>query len=314
MHTTTLLLLLSSIGAHAVPLFHARSNDTLARRDEQPYSVVNVGDETTSSQTPTVETITVANNPPQPPVTLTVTQTPSSTPAASASPSASGHLVPPGWSIPSVPTEDPESESGEDSQIAARGFNQTERAARNFRRSAVANSTVTRDLHARGENSTVSSELHARSNSTLTRDLHARSENTTLPELHARSNSTLTRSLHARGENTTTTSELHARSNSTLTRDLHARSENTTLPELHARSNNTLTRDLYARSENSTLPKLHARSNGTGLETRSLFSRGNDTESSLHARSANVTGGAGLFSRGALNATTLVGRSNSTVV
>ncbi|KAH8423851.1 uncharacterized protein LDX57_001608 [Aspergillus melleus] len=267
MHTTALLLLLSSIGAQAVPLFHARSNDTLARRDEQPYSVVNVGDETTTSQTPTVETITVANNPPQPPVTLTVTKTPSSTPASSASASAtaSNHFVPPGWTIPSVPTEDPE-ESDEDSKIAARGFNQTERAARNFRRSAVANSTLTRDLHARSENTTTTSELHARSNNTLTRGLHAR------------------------GENTTITSELHARSNNTLARGIHARSENTTLPELHARSN------------------------GTGLEARSLFSRGNNTESSLHARSANVTGGTGLFSRGALNATTLVGRSNSTVV
>ncbi|KAK1142997.1 hypothetical protein N8T08_007061 [Aspergillus melleus] len=292
MHTTALLLLLSSIGAQAVPLFHARSNDTLARRDEQPYSVVNVGDETTTSQTPTVETITVANNPPQPPVTLTVTQTPSSTPApsASASATASNHFVPPGWTIPSVPTEDPE-ESDEDSKVAARGFNQTERAARNFRRSAVANSTLTRGLHARSENTTTTSELHARNNSTLTRDLHARGENTTITsELHARSNNTLTRGLHARGENTTITSELHARSNNTLARGIHARSENTTLPELHARSN------------------------GTGLESRSLFSRGNNTETSLHARGANVTGGAGLFSRGALNATTLVGRSNSTVV
>lgn len=240
MHASVLLLVLSSLGAQAVPLFHARSNDTLARRDEPPYSVVNVGDETTTSQTPTVETVTVAN-PPQPPVTLTVTQTPSSTATPSASPISSGHFVPPAWKIPSMPTEG--SESDEDSHIAARGFNQTERSLRNLRRSVVANSTMTRDLHVRSENTTSSES----------------------PELHARSNATLARDLHARGD-----------------------------------SNSTLTRDLHARSENATIPQLHRRSNGTEID--------------LRTRSANVTErGAGLFSRGALNATTLVGRSNGTV-
>ncbi|GAQ43251.1 hypothetical protein AtubIFM56815_001719 [Aspergillus tubingensis] len=76
MHTAALFLALS-LSAHAVPVLNARGNDTLERREEGPYKVVNVAGPTT----PVVETIT-ATNPPAPPTTITVTEYPSSTPAS----------------------------------------------------------------------------------------------------------------------------------------------------------------------------------------------------------------------------------------
>ncbi|OJZ86644.1 hypothetical protein ASPFODRAFT_32866 [Aspergillus luchuensis CBS 106.47] len=76
MHTAALFLALS-LSAHAVPVFNARGNDTVERREEGPYKVVNVAGPTT----PVVETIT-ATNPPAPPTTITVTEYPSSTPAS----------------------------------------------------------------------------------------------------------------------------------------------------------------------------------------------------------------------------------------
>ncbi|BCS03491.1 uncharacterized protein AKAW2_70369A [Aspergillus luchuensis] len=76
MHTAALFLALS-LSAHAVPVLNARGNDTVERREEGPYKVVNVAGPTT----PVVETIT-ATNPPAPPTTITVTEFPSSTPAS----------------------------------------------------------------------------------------------------------------------------------------------------------------------------------------------------------------------------------------
>ncbi|OJI83883.1 hypothetical protein ASPTUDRAFT_121673 [Aspergillus tubingensis CBS 134.48] len=76
MHTAALFLALS-LSAHAVPVLNARGNDTVERREEGPYKVVNVAGPTT----PVVETIT-ATNPPAPPTTITVTEYPSSTPAS----------------------------------------------------------------------------------------------------------------------------------------------------------------------------------------------------------------------------------------
>ncbi|KAA8646156.1 hypothetical protein EYZ11_001549 [Aspergillus tanneri] len=211
MHAFSFLLVLSSIGAHAVPLLHPRANDTLKGR-EVPYSIVNVGDESGTSLTPALETVTVVH--PPPPVTLTVTQT------RSAIPSSSGFVVPPAWSIGPIPTGTP----GGKPEINPRGFNTSKRSSPNLKRSTVANSTEPRSLAARS-NGTETSNLHARSNAT-SHGLGARS-NMVASLLRGRSD-----------KNGTTTTKLSARSNGSETRTLlargdstnHGRSLNSTLP------------------------------------------------------------------------------------
>ncbi|KAB8255233.1 hypothetical protein BDV32DRAFT_131023 [Aspergillus pseudonomiae] len=220
MHTSTLLLVLSSLGAHAVPLLRLRANDTLARRDGQ-YSVVNVGGLSSAEPTPVVETITVGS-PPQPPVTITITHTPSSSPSSTPSPSS--------WSVGPLSTGIP---SG-GTPIVARGLNAT---ARRFRRSSSTNSTDVHDLTAR-HNGTVS-HLNARSNSTAI--------------LTARGNSTESK-IAARGNGTAT--GLGARSNIVNSR-LAVRTNNTASAVV-ARSNSTETNAITTRS-NSTNSRIRAR-------------------------------------------------------
>ncbi|KAG2412304.1 hypothetical protein HFD88_009861 [Aspergillus terreus] len=138
MHSA-LLLVLSSLGAQAVPLLNLRTNHTIQRREE-PYSIVNVGDQP-NTDVPAIQTVVVPN-PPQPPVTITVTNTPSATPSPCSS-SVPGSYPP--WLAGSLPTGVPTGESG----ILARAFNVTERSARQLRRSVVVNGTESRALFTR---------------------------------------------------------------------------------------------------------------------------------------------------------------------
>ncbi|GES58390.1 hypothetical protein ATEIFO6365_0004054100 [Aspergillus terreus] len=138
MHSA-LLLVLSSLGAQAVPLLNLRTNHTIQRREE-PYSIVNVGDQP-NTDVPAIQTVVVPN-PPQPPVTITVTNTPSATPSPCSS-SVPGSYPP--WLAGSLPTGVPTGESG----ILARAFNATERSARQLRRSVVVNGTESRALFTR---------------------------------------------------------------------------------------------------------------------------------------------------------------------
>ncbi|KAE8357724.1 hypothetical protein BDV27DRAFT_138805 [Aspergillus caelatus] len=243
MHTSALLLVLSSLGAHAVPLLRPRTNDTLARRDVQ-YSVVNVGGPPSAETTPVVETVTVAS-PPQAPVTITITHTPSSSPSSTPTPSS--------WSAGPLSTGIPSGES----PFVARGLNAT---ARRFRRSSSANNTEVNDLAAR-HNGTVS-HLDARSNNTAS--LVSRS-NSTESTLIARSNSTAI--LTARGNSTE--SKIAARSNGTAS-GLGARS-NIINSHLTARTNNTASA-VIARSNSTEANTISARSNSTNshVKARSL--------------------------------------------
>ncbi|KAL5357813.1 hypothetical protein BJX96DRAFT_172874 [Aspergillus floccosus] len=135
MHSA-LLLVLSSLGAQAVPLLNLRTNNTIQRREE-PYSIVNVGDQP-NTDVPAIQTVVVPN-PPQPPVTITVTNTPSATPSPCSSSVPASY---PHWLTGALPTGVPTRESN----IVARVFNATERSARNLRRSVAINSTESRAL------------------------------------------------------------------------------------------------------------------------------------------------------------------------
>ncbi|KAB8205867.1 hypothetical protein BDV34DRAFT_194879 [Aspergillus parasiticus] len=239
MHTSTLLLVLSSLGAQAIPLLRPKANDTLARRDV-PYSVVNVGGQPSAEATPVVETVTVGS-PPQTPVTITITHTPSSSPSSTPSPSS--------WSAGPLPTGIPSGES----PIVARGLNAT---ARRFRRSSSANSTEVHDLAAR-HNGTVS-HLETRSNNTAS--LVSRS-NSTESKLTARSNSTAI--LTTRGNSTE--SKIAARGNGTAS-GLGARS-NVVNSRLAAHTNNTASA-VVARS-NST--NSHIKARGLNLTDRAVL-------------------------------------------
>ncbi|KAE8328736.1 hypothetical protein BDV39DRAFT_173191 [Aspergillus sergii] len=239
MHTSTLLLVLSSLGAQAIPLLRPKVNDTLARRDV-PYSVVNVGGQPSAEATPVVETVTVGS-PPQTPVTITITHTPSSSPSSTPSPSS--------WSAGPLPTGIPSGES----PIVARGLNAT---ARRFRRSSSANSTEVHDLAAR-HNGTVS-HLETRSNNTAS--LVSRS-NSTESKLTARSNSTAI--LTTRGNSTE--SKIAARGNGTT--GLGARS-NVVNSRLAAHTNSTEANTITARS-NST--NSHIKARGLNLTDRAVL-------------------------------------------
>ncbi|KAB8272115.1 hypothetical protein BDV30DRAFT_212658 [Aspergillus minisclerotigenes] len=251
MHTSTLLLVLSSLSAQAIPLLRPKANDTLARRDV-PYSVVNVGGQPSAEATPVVETVTVGS-PPQTPVTITITHTPSSSPSSTPSPSS--------WSAGPLPTGIPSGES----PVVARGLNAT---ARRFRRSSSANSTEVHDLAAR-HNGTVShldtrsnntASLVSRSNSTESK-LTARSNSTAI--LTARRNSTESK-IAARGNGTA--SGLGARSN--IVNSRLAAPTNNTASAIVARSNSTEANNITARS-NST--NSHIKARGLNLTDRAVL-------------------------------------------
>ncbi|KAF7590580.1 hypothetical protein BBP40_002669 [Aspergillus hancockii] len=189
MRASTLLVVLSSLGAHAFPL-RPKSNETLARRDIQ-YSVVNVDSQPKTEVPRVVETIT-AVSPPQPPVTITITHTPTS-PSSTPTPSF--------WSVGPLSTGIP----GKHPQIVAREVNAT--AQKFLTRSASTNSTEAHSFVAR--QNVTESHLNTRSNSTAT--LLTRS-NGTAGGLGARNNIVNSR-LAARNNNTV--ADLMARSNST---------------------------------------------------------------------------------------------------
>ncbi|PYI34087.1 hypothetical protein BP00DRAFT_82120 [Aspergillus indologenus CBS 114.80] len=146
MYTAALLLALS-LTAQSVPVFHSQANDTIARRNELPYKVVDVA----GTAAPTVETITAT---PSPPVTVTVTEYPSSTPALEP-------FSPSSWSVgprvTGIPHPGP--------QFAARALNSTE-TEHHHRRQEHANTTLT-ETPARQDSTTVAK----RSNDTLPRSL-----------------------------------------------------------------------------------------------------------------------------------------------
>ncbi|KAE8353328.1 hypothetical protein BDV28DRAFT_133399 [Aspergillus coremiiformis] len=202
MQTSTLLLVLSALGVHAVPFFHPRADDLSGHRDVQ-YSVVNVGGTPSNEVTPVVETIT-AISPPQPPVTITITHSPSLSPSSTPSP------LP--WSVGPLPSDIP---SG-DSPVVPRGLNATSR--RFLRRASSANSTEAHPFVARHNGTEF--HLDARSNSTAS--------------LIARSNSTESKLL-ARGNGTA--SGLGARSN--IVNSRLAGRTNDTASALIARGNST---------------------------------------------------------------------------
>ncbi|PYH41398.1 uncharacterized protein BP01DRAFT_360532 [Aspergillus saccharolyticus JOP 1030-1] len=123
MYTSALLFALS-LTAQAAPVFQSQANDTMARRHELPYKVVNVA----GTPAPTVETVTAT---PSPPVTVTVTEYPSSTPALGPFFSS--------WGVGPQVTGTPLSEP----PVAARGLNSTENHHRRHEHAAETNTTVT---------------------------------------------------------------------------------------------------------------------------------------------------------------------------
>ncbi|KAB8229945.1 uncharacterized protein BDW43DRAFT_286924 [Aspergillus alliaceus] len=266
MHASALLLVLSSLGAHAVPLLRARTNNTLARRDV-PYSVVNVGGTSSAEAPPVVETIT-AVSPPQTPVTITITHTPSSSPSSTPFPSS--------WSVGPLPTGIPSGQSS----VVARGLNAT--SLRFIRRSSSANNTEVHTFVAR-HNGT-ESYLNARHNSTA--PLFVRS-NAMESKLIARHNGT--------------ESHLNARSNSTESK-LIARGNGTAFG-LGARNNSVNSR--LTIHTNDTAPTIVARSNST--EAHTLATRSNSTDYRITARGLNITDRAVLYLRDALNSTRVHG-------
>ncbi|KAE8145036.1 hypothetical protein BDV25DRAFT_165521 [Aspergillus avenaceus] len=273
MRTSALLVVLSSIGAHAVPFLRPRANETLERREE-PYKVVNVAGEQ-GSEVPAVETVT-AVHPPHPPVTITITHTPSSSPSGAPLPWSSGPLA----------TGTP----GESNAFAPRGVNVTSK--RSLRRSD--NSTEIHPIFSR-DNST-ESRIFSRDNSTESRI--ASRDNSTESRIFSRSNSTATLAVRSNS----TESRIFARGNDTAS-GLDARSKlsarsNSTSSQLTARSNDTVARGFEARS-NTTVANLVTRSNST------LAARSNNTDSHLVTRDLNLTDRAVVYLRDALNATQL---------
>ncbi|PYH76590.1 hypothetical protein BO82DRAFT_359013 [Aspergillus uvarum CBS 121591] len=142
---TAALLLAFSLTAQSVPVFHSQANETIARRNELPYKVVDVA----GTAAPTVETITAT---PSPPVTVTVTDYPSSTPAMEPFPFSSWSVGP---RVTGIPHPGP--------QFAARALNSTEH---NHRRHEHANTTLT-EIPASQDSTTVAK----RSNDTVPRSL-----------------------------------------------------------------------------------------------------------------------------------------------
>ncbi|RHZ67508.1 uncharacterized protein CDV56_107611 [Aspergillus thermomutatus] len=167
------ILFISVLGTQAVPLALPRqANNTLVRRQEEPYSVVNVGGaningiETSSAIETATETVT-APSIPQAPVTVTVTDMPTSTstpvitPSSWATPSSSS-CIPSLSSVPAWPTPLP----GDDHPVYPRSFNLTHKSPlppKSFRRSlSSTNSTGPHVFKARSDNATETVPISAR--------------------------------------------------------------------------------------------------------------------------------------------------------
>ncbi|PLN79861.1 hypothetical protein BDW42DRAFT_171993 [Aspergillus taichungensis] len=234
MHPSAVLLVLSSIGAHAVPMLWGPGNDTALerrgnatvyrRQDSPSYTVVNVaGDDGTPK-----------------PQTITVSQSPSPSPSS------------PSWGIQARSTPSP-----------------TPQAADEGRESNVNGGAIRRMIFGRSTNETETRALLARSSNHTSSQLSARNNSTEIRDLHARSNNTETRSFSARSRNDTDTRSLFARSNDTAS-DISARSANDGARVNFARAALNAT-DLQARQflKRSNETSHQERSlNGTTLQRR----------------------------------------------
>ncbi|GCB25112.1 hypothetical protein AAWM_07997 [Aspergillus awamori] len=290
MHTAALFLALA-LSAHAVPVLHARGNDTVERREEGPYKVVNVAGPTT----PVVETIT-ATNPPAPRTTITVTEYPSSTPASV--PGASPSPWNAGPTVDGAPLNRRETNSSA-SAFRRRVFtddatNSTASRRAMFSDDATTNNTVSR----RGI-------LDDATNSTLSRRARFEDDATTNKTESRReildhaTNSTLSRRKMF-SDDATNSTENHAiatRSNDTIpaqsqpkvdviARGLLSEARNETEHRLQARSN--ITSEVVARSNDTIAKAMARRSLYEGLEsdnsTARVVARSNDTVSKLVTR------------------------------
>ncbi|RLL97999.1 hypothetical protein CFD26_106548 [Aspergillus turcosus] len=168
------ILFISVLGIQAVPLAIPRqANNTLVRRQEAPYSVVNVGGANTNgvntSSVIKTETATVtAPSIPQAPVTVTVTNTPTPTstpvitPSSWATPSSSS-CIPSSKSVAAWPTPLP----GDDRSVYPGSSNVIRKSAlppKSFRRSlSSTNSTGTHVFNVRSDNATQTVPISARS-------------------------------------------------------------------------------------------------------------------------------------------------------
>ncbi|GKZ28794.1 hypothetical protein AbraIFM66950_000591 [Aspergillus brasiliensis] len=299
---TAALLLALSLSVHAVPVLHARGNDTVERREEGPYKVVNVAGPTT----PVVETIT-ATNPPAPPTTITVTEYPSSTPASvpGASPSS--------WNAGPAVGGAPLERRNTNSTLTRRGLiadadtaNSTLSRRRLLEDVDAANKTAGRhDITLDVTNSTASRRgivLDA-TNSTLSRRGPVNLDATNSTENHAiaaRSNDTVVaRNLlpDARNETEHALQALQARSNTTS--EVFARG-NGTIAKVVARSNDTVSKMVAREIEDSKVALNSSKvfdHKGRSLNETALQARAfNDTPSDSavmssrpHARSLNNT-------------------------
>ncbi|KAF7169181.1 hypothetical protein CNMCM5623_001955 [Aspergillus felis] len=157
------ILLISVLGTQAVPVAVPRlGSNTLVRRQEEPYSVVNVGGPNgidTSSVAETQTQTVTAPSIPHAPVTVTVTDTPTwtstpvITPSSWATPSSSS-CIPSSKSVAAWPTPLP----GDDHSVYPRSFNLTRNSPlppKSFRRSlSSTNSTDPHVFNVRSDNET----------------------------------------------------------------------------------------------------------------------------------------------------------------
>ncbi|EHA22025.1 hypothetical protein CBS76997_5840 [Aspergillus niger] len=276
MHTAALFLALA-LSAHAVPVLHARGNDTVERREEDPYKVVNVAGPTT----PVVETIT-ATNPPAPPTTITVTEYPSSTPASV--PGASPSPWNAGPTVDGAPLNRRETNSSA-SAFRRRVFtddatNSTASRRAMFSDDATTNSTLSR--RARFEDDATTNKTESRreildhaTNSTLSRRKMFSDDATNSTENHAiatRSNDTIPAQSQPKVD--------------VIARGLLSEARNETEHRLQARSN--ITSEVVARSNDTIAKAMARRSLYEGLEsdnsTARVVARSNDTVSKLVTR------------------------------
>ncbi|GFF42506.1 hypothetical protein IFM46972_06895 [Aspergillus udagawae] len=159
------ILFISVLGTQAVPIAVPRlGSNTLVRRQEEPYSVVNVGGanpngiDTSSVIEAQTQTVT-APSIPQAPVTVTVTNmptltsTPVITPSSWATPSSSS-CIPSSKNVAAWPTPLP----GDDHSVYPRSFNLTRKSPlppKSFRRSlSSTNSTGFHVFDVRSDNAT----------------------------------------------------------------------------------------------------------------------------------------------------------------
>ncbi|GIK01478.1 hypothetical protein Aspvir_005514 [Aspergillus viridinutans] len=167
------ILFISVLGTQAVPVAVPRlGSNTLVRRQEESYSVVNVGGANlngidTSSVIETQTQTVTAPSIPQAPVTVTVTDMPTSTstpvitPSSWAAPSSSS-CIPSSKSVSAWPTPSPV----DDHSVYPRNFSLTRKSPlppKSFRRSlSSTNSTGPHVFNVRSDNGTETVPISAR--------------------------------------------------------------------------------------------------------------------------------------------------------